>query len=102
MTVHIDPLIKVADAQSWNDEVLTFDQETHCIVGGVIVGPHAGDMIGEIWLAIGMGAGAIDIGKTIYPHPAFGETIGMAAEIYEGVCMDVLPSRKKAPKRVSH
>ncbi len=47
MTVHIDPLIRGADAQSWNDGVLIFDQETHCIVGGVIVGPHAGDMIGE-------------------------------------------------------
>lgn len=50
----------------------------------------------------GMGADAIDLGKTIYPHPTFGETIGMAGEVYEGVCMDVLPSGKKAPKRVSH
>jgi dihydrolipoamide dehydrogenase len=49
-----------------------------------------------------MGADAIDLGKTIYPHPTFGETIGMAGEVYEGVCMDVLPSGKKAPKRVSH
>ena len=74
---------------------LIFDEETHRIVGGGIVGPHAGDMIGEIALAIEMGADAVDIGKTIHPHPTLGESIGMAAEVYEGTCTDLPPARKK-------
>lgn len=74
---------------------LLFDAETHRIIGGAIVGPHAGDLIGEVCLAIEMGADAVDIGKTIHPHPTLGESIGMAAEIYEGVCTDVPPARKK-------
>ncbi|RYG10576.1 MAG: dihydrolipoyl dehydrogenase, partial [Burkholderiales bacterium] len=56
------------------------------ILGGGIVGTHAGDMIGEIALAIEMGADAVDIGKTIHPHPTLGESIGMAAEIAHGSC----------------
>ncbi|WP_395702437.1 dihydrolipoyl dehydrogenase [Aquabacterium sp.] len=73
---------------------LLFDEETHRIVGGGIVGTHAGDMIGEIALAIEMGADEIDIGKTIHPHPTLGESIGMAAEIAHGTCTDVPPPRK--------
>jgi dihydrolipoamide dehydrogenase len=73
---------------------LLFDEETHRIVGGGIVGTHAGDMIGEIALAIEMGADAVDIGKTIHPHPTLGESIGMAAEIAHGSCTDVPPQRK--------
>ncbi|MGD7494445.1 dihydrolipoyl dehydrogenase, partial [Ralstonia pseudosolanacearum] len=72
-----------------------FDEETHRIIGGGIVGTHAGDLISEICLAIEMGADAIDIGKTIHPHPTLGESVGMAAEIYEGVCTDVPPARKR-------
>ena len=55
---------------------------------------HAGDMIGEIALAIEMGADAVDIGKTIHPHPTLGESIGMAAEVAHGSCTDVPPARK--------
>jgi dihydrolipoamide dehydrogenase len=55
---------------------------------------QAGDMIGEIALAIEMGADAVDIGKTIHPHPTLGESIGMAAEIAHGSCTDVPPARK--------
>lgn len=73
---------------------LLFDEETHRIVGGGIVGTHAGDMIGEIALAIEMGADAVDIGKTIHPHPTLGESIGMAAEVAHGSCTDVPPVRK--------
>ncbi|WP_017232313.1 dihydrolipoyl dehydrogenase, partial [Pandoraea sp. B-6] len=72
-----------------------FDEETHRIVGGAIVGTHAGDLIGELCLAVEMGADAVDIGKTIHPHPTLAESVGMAAEIYEGVCTDVPPARKK-------
>ena len=64
------------------------------IVGGGIVGTHAGDMIGEIALAIEMGADAVDIGKTIHPHPTLGESIGLAAEAFEGVCTDLPPARR--------
>ena len=74
---------------------LLFDEQTHRIVGGGIVGTHAGDMIGEIALAIEMGADAVDIGKTIHPHPTLGESIGMAAEAFEGVCTDLPPPRKR-------
>ena len=77
---------------------LIFDESEnggHRIVGGGIVGTHAGDMIGELALAIEMGADAVDISKTIHPHPTLGESIGMAAEVYEGVCTDLPPARKK-------
>jgi dihydrolipoamide dehydrogenase len=73
---------------------LLFDAGTHRIVGGGIVGTHAGDLIGEVALAIEMGADEVDIGKTIHPHPTLGESIGMAAEIAHGTCTDVPPQRK--------
>ena len=73
---------------------LLFDKTTHRIVGGGIVGTHAGDMIGEIALAIEMGADSVDIGKTIHPHPTLGESIGMAAEVAHGSCTDLPPVRK--------
>jgi dihydrolipoamide dehydrogenase len=73
---------------------LLFDEDSHRIVGGGIVGTHAGDMIGEVALAIEMGADAVDIGKTIHPHPTLGESIGMAAEVAHGSCTDLPPQRK--------
>ena len=73
---------------------LIFDADTHRIVGGAIVGTHAGDIIGELALAIEMGCDATDIGKTIHPHPTLGESIGMAAEVFEGVCTDLPPQKK--------
>ncbi|HNF66802.1 MAG TPA: dihydrolipoyl dehydrogenase, partial [Plasticicumulans sp.] len=74
---------------------LLFDKATHRIVGGAIVGTHAGDLIGEICLAVEMGADPVDIGKTIHPHPTLCESIGMAAEVFEGVCTDLPPQKKK-------
>ena len=68
------------------DEGLTkilFDQETDRIIGMGIVGPHAGDLIAEGALAIEMGCDAVDIGKTIHPHPTLSETLGLAAEAFE-------------------
>ena len=73
---------------------LIFDHATHRILGGGIVGTHAGDLIGELALAVEMGADAVDIGKTIHPHPTLGESMGMAAEVYEGVCTDLMPAKK--------
>jgi len=73
---------------------LLFDEQTHRILGGGIVGTHAGDLISEVALAIEMGADEVDIGKTIHPHPTLGESIGMAAEIAHGTCTDVPPQRR--------
>jgi dihydrolipoamide dehydrogenase len=84
----------IANARDEGFTKLLFDAQTHRILGGAIVGTHAGDMIGEIALAIEMGADEIDIGKTIHPHPTLGESIGMAAEIAHGTCTDVPPPRK--------
>ncbi|MFO0483545.1 MAG: dihydrolipoyl dehydrogenase [bacterium] len=74
---------------------LLFDATTHRIVGGGIVGTHAGDLIGEVALAIEMGCDAVDIGKTIHPHPTLGESIGLAAEAAEGKCTDLPPSKRR-------
>jgi dihydrolipoamide dehydrogenase len=74
---------------------LIFEDESHRIVGAGIVGTNAGDLISELALAIEMGADATDIGKTIHPHPTLGESVGMAAELFEGVCTDMPPVRKK-------
>ena len=75
---------------------LIVDPETHRVVGGGIVGTHAGDLIGEICLAIEMGAEPGDIAHTIHPHPTLGESIGMVAEVFEGTCTDVPPPRKRS------
>jgi dihydrolipoamide dehydrogenase len=85
----------IANGADYGFTKLIFDAETHRIVGGCIVGPSAGDMIGEICLAIEMGADAIDIGKTIHPHPTLGESIGMAAEVAHGSCTDLPPLKKR-------
>jgi len=85
----------IANGAEYGFTKLVFDEETHRIVGGGIVGPSAGDMIGEIALAIEMGADAVDIGKTIHPHPTLGETVGLAAEVAHGNCTDLGPQRKK-------
>lgn len=85
----------VANGRDEGFTKLLFDPETHRILGGGIVGTHAGDMIGELALAIEMGADAADIGHTIHPHPTLGESIGMAAEVFEGVCTDLPPQKKR-------
>ncbi|WP_265946309.1 dihydrolipoyl dehydrogenase [Dechloromonas sp. A34] len=85
----------IANGAEYGFTKLIFDAETHRVIGGAIVGPNAGDMIGEVCLAIEMGCDAVDIGKTIHPHPTLGETIGMAAEVAHGSCTDVPPPRKK-------
>jgi dihydrolipoamide dehydrogenase len=74
---------------------LLFDQDSHRIVGGGIVGPNAGDLIAEVALAIEMGCNAEDIGRTIHPHPTLSETIGMAAEASAGTITDLYIPKKK-------
>jgi dihydrolipoamide dehydrogenase len=88
----------IANGAEYGFTKLIFDASPdggHRIIGGAIVGPSAGDMIGEVALAIEMGADAVDIAKTIHPHPTLGESIGMAAEIAHGTCTDVPAARKK-------
>ena len=74
---------------------LLFDEATHRIVGAGIVGPHAGDLIAELALAIEMGAEAADIALTIHPHPTLSESVGLAAEVYEGTVTDLYVPRRK-------
>ena len=74
---------------------LLFDPDTHRVVGGGLVGPNAGELIGEIALAIEMGADATDVGLTIHPHPTLSESIAFAAEAFEGTLTDLyVPKRK--------
>ena len=85
----------IANGAEYGFTKLIFDAETHRVIGGTIVGPSAGDMIGEVALAIEMGCDALDVGKTIHPHPTLGETIGMAAEVAHGSCTDIPPPKRK-------
>jgi dihydrolipoamide dehydrogenase len=85
----------IANARDEGFTKLIFDAESHRVLGGAIVGLGAGDLISEIALAVEMGADATDIGKTIHPHPTTAESVGMAAELFEGVCTDLPPQRKK-------
>lgn len=83
----------IANGAAYGMTKLVFDPDSRRVIGGAIVGPNAGDMIGEICLAIEMGADAVDIGRTIHPHPTLGETIGMAAQILTGSCTDLPPKK---------
>ena len=74
---------------------LIFDEDTHRIIGGAIVGVHAGDLLAEIGLAIEMGAEAEDIGHTIHAHPTLSESVAMASEIYDGTITDLYMPKKK-------
>jgi dihydrolipoamide dehydrogenase len=74
---------------------LIFDEATHRVIGGGIVGVHAGDLISEVALAIEMGCEAGDIGHTIHPHPTLSESVGMSAEVFEGSITDLYIPKKK-------
>lgn len=76
---------------------LIFDKETHRVIGGAIVGTNGGELLGEIGLAIEMGCDAEDIALTIHAHPTLHESIGLAAEIFEGSITD-LPNPKAKKK----
>ncbi|MDX1539806.1 MAG: dihydrolipoyl dehydrogenase [Geminicoccaceae bacterium] len=80
------------------DEGLTkvlFDEANERVIGCGIVGPNAGDLIAEAGLALEMGADAADIGLTIHPHPTLSETVGMAAEMFEGSITDLIPPKRR-------
>jgi dihydrolipoamide dehydrogenase len=74
---------------------LLFDEATHRLIGAAAVGPNAGELIAETALAVELGADATDIGLTVHPHPTLSETVGMAAEAFEGTITDLyLPKRR--------
>jgi dihydrolipoamide dehydrogenase len=87
----------IASARTEGLTKLIFDKESHRIIGGAIVGINAGEMLGEIGLAIEMGADAEDIALTIHAHPTLNESIGLAAEMYEGTITD-MPNPKAKKK----
>ncbi|MGH8074672.1 MAG: dihydrolipoyl dehydrogenase [Lysobacter sp.] len=74
---------------------LLFDEASQRIIGGGIVGVHAGDLISEVALAIEMGCEVGDIGHTIHPHPTLSESVAMAAEVYDGTITDLYIPKKK-------
>jgi dihydrolipoamide dehydrogenase len=80
---------------------LLFDPQSHRVLGGGIVGSNAGDLIAEVALAIEMGADAADVALTVHPHPTLSETIGFAAEAFEGTLTDLYLPARKARKRTS-
>jgi len=84
----------IANARDEGVTKLIFDEQSGRIIGGAIVGTGAGDMIGEVALAIEMGADEVDIAQTIHPHPTLGESISMAAAASLGVCTDLPPQRR--------
>ncbi len=84
----------IANSRDEGFTKLIYDEETHRIIGGGIVGTNAGDLIGEICLAIEMGADIVDVGRTIHPHPTLCESVGLAAEVGEGICTDLMPQKK--------
>lgn len=73
---------------------LLFDPATHRVLGGGLVGPNAGELVAELVHAIEMRSDATDIGLTIHPHPTLSETIGFAAEAFEGTLTDLYMPRK--------
>jgi len=89
----------IANGADYGMTKLLFSRETGRLLGGAMIGPGAGDMLGEICLAIELGADATDIGRTIHPHPTLGETIGLAAEAAMGSCTDLPPIPFLCPRQ---
>ncbi|MCB5359624.1 MULTISPECIES: dihydrolipoyl dehydrogenase [Vibrio] len=77
---------------------MIFDKETHRVIGGAVVGTNGGELLGEIGLAIEMGCDAEDIALTIHAHPTLHESVGLAAEVFEGSITD-LPNKKAVKKK---
>ncbi|GLX77772.1 dihydrolipoyl dehydrogenase [Thalassotalea insulae] len=88
----------IASARTEGKTKMIFEKETGRVLGGAIVGINAGEMLGEICLAVEMGADAEDVGLTIHAHPTLNESIGLAAEIFEGSITD-LPNAKAVKKK---
>ncbi|REL28048.1 dihydrolipoyl dehydrogenase [Thalassotalea euphylliae] len=88
----------IASARTEGKTKLIFEKESGRVLGGAIVGINAGEMLGEICLAVEMGADAEDVALTIHAHPTLNESIGLAAEVFEGSITD-LPNAKAVKKK---
>jgi len=88
----------IASGRTEGKTKMIFEKETGRVLGGAIVGINAGEMLGEVCLAVEMGADAEDVGLTIHAHPTLNESIGLAAEIFEGSITD-LPNAKAVKKK---
>ncbi|WP_105169147.1 dihydrolipoyl dehydrogenase [Pseudoalteromonas sp. T1lg23B] len=88
----------IASARTEGQTKLIFDKESGRVIGGAMVGINAGEMLGEIGLAVEMGADGEDLALTIHAHPTLNESIGLAAEIFEGSITD-LPNKKAVKKK---
>lgn len=73
---------------------LLVDQNTNRVIGAGIVGPNAGELVAEVALAIEMSSDIEDIALTIHPHPTLSETVGLAAEVFEGTVTDLYLPKK--------
>jgi dihydrolipoamide dehydrogenase len=89
----------IASDSSYGMTKLIFDKETHRVLGGATIGTNAGELLGEIGLAIEMGADAEDIALTIHAHPTLHESVGMAAEVFEGSITDMPNPKAKKKKK---
>ncbi len=85
----------LANGRSEGITKLLFDPDDDRVIGAAIVGTNAGDLIAEVALAIEMGCDAIDLGRTIHPHPTLSETVNFAAEMFEGTITDLMPPKKR-------
>ncbi|WP_462165877.1 dihydrolipoyl dehydrogenase [Pseudoalteromonas sp. GB43] len=88
----------IASARTEGQTKLIFDKDSGRVIGGAMVGINAGEMLGEIGLAVEMGADGEDLALTIHAHPTLNESIGLAAEIFEGSITD-LPNKKAVKKK---
>jgi dihydrolipoamide dehydrogenase len=55
------------------------DEKTDKVLGAHIIGPHAGELIAEIGVAMEFGASSEDIARTCHAHPTFSEAVKEAA-----------------------
>ena len=78
---------------------LIFDEGTHRLIGAATCGVNAGELLGELTLAIEMGASAEDIALTIHAHPTLHESVGLAAETFEGTVTDLYAPKKPPSAR---
>ena len=55
------------------------DEKTDKVLGAHLIGPHAGELIAEIGVAMEFGASSEDIARTCHAHPTFSEAVKEAA-----------------------
>ena len=71
------------------------DPESSRVLGCGMVGPGAGELIGEAALAIEMGCEVRDIAETIHAHPTLSETLMNAGEVYFGTATEIYKPKRR-------